>query len=300
MLRVRLLVGNRSLNGAGEWFILCCFILGCLVLGLASSAIDAAKPASVPQVHQFTPQGTVKGVRQASARFSDSMVPIGDPRSLVDPFEIDCPEDGVGRWIDSRTWVYDFGRDLPGGIRCRFQLRPGLATQAGNPVTGQTTFAFTTGGPSIQTAVPSQDSTIAEDQAFVLGLDAPPMVESLLQHASFTVAGLPERIGLRLITGEARETLLRTITGWSSRAHVVVLQARQNFPSGANVRLIWGKGITAASGVANEQDQVLGFKVRPQFTAEFHCERQSRRAACLPITPMRLRFSAPIAWEQAR
>ncbi len=34
--------------------------------------------------------------------------------------------------------------------------------------------------------------------------------------------------------------------------------------------------------------------------AEFHCERENRQAGCLPFTPMRLRFSAPIAWEQAR
>jgi uncharacterized protein YfaS (alpha-2-macroglobulin family) len=228
------------------------------------------------------------------------MVPFGDPRSRVDPFEIDCPEDGVGRWIDSRTWVYDFVRDLPGGIRCRFQLRPGLATQAGKPVAGPTTFAFTTGGPSIQASIPSKDSTIDEDQAFVLGLDAQPTEASLLQQVSFAVAGLPERIGVRLITGEAREAILRTLYGWSGRSHVLVLQARQNFPSGANVRLIWGKGVASDSGVTNEQDQVLPFKVRPPFLAEFHCERQSRRAACLPITPMSLRFSASVAWEQAR
>ena len=66
------------------------------------------------------------------------------------------------------------------------------------------------------------------------------------------------------------------------------------------MRLIWGKGITAENGIANEQDQVLSFKVRQPFLAEFHCERQSRRAACLPITPMSLRFSASVAWEQAQ
>jgi hypothetical protein len=76
------------------------------------------------------------------------MVPLGDPRSFVDPFEIDCQMEGAGRWIDSRTWVYDFTRDLPGGLRCRFQLRTGLATQAGKSVIGRATFAFTTGGTS--------------------------------------------------------------------------------------------------------------------------------------------------------
>ena len=77
----------------------------------------------------------------------------------IDPFIIDCPEDGVGRWIDSRTWVYDFAHDLPGGVRCGFKLRLGLVTQAGTLVTGQMVFTFTTGGPSILTAIPIQDST---------------------------------------------------------------------------------------------------------------------------------------------
>ena len=54
-----------------------------------------------PQVEMFSPQGTVKGVRQVSVRFSEQMVPFGDPRGLIDPFDIDCPEKGsqpVGRW----------------------------------------------------------------------------------------------------------------------------------------------------------------------------------------------------------
>jgi alpha-2-macroglobulin len=253
-----------------------------------------------PHVAQFTPLGTVKHVRQVSAKFSEPMVPLGDPRSLVDPFEIDCYMEGSGRCIDSRTWVYDFARDIPGGLRCRFQLRTGLATQAGKPVIGQATFAFTTGGPAIQALVPSIDSSIDEDQAFVLELDAQPTEDSVLQHVSFAVAGLPERIGLRLITGEAREAIFRTLYGGSGRDHVVVLQARQNFPSGASVRLIWGKGVSAESGVTNDQEQALSFKFRQPFIAELQCEPLSRRAACLPITPIDLRFSTAVAWEQVR
>jgi hypothetical protein len=60
----------------------------------------------------------------------------------------------------------------------------------------------------------------------------------VLQHASFAVAGLPERIGVRLITGEASEAILKIRHGWAERKHVLVLQARQTFPSGANVHLI--------------------------------------------------------------
>ncbi|UUZ55418.1 hypothetical protein LP419_06720 [Massilia sp. H-1] len=63
------------------------------------------------RVASFTPQGTVKQVRQATARFSAQMVPFGDLR-LSDPFTIDCAEKGKGRWIDGSNWSYDFERDL--------------------------------------------------------------------------------------------------------------------------------------------------------------------------------------------
>ncbi len=271
-----------------------------LLVALVTPVLEAGESYPNPQVNKFAPIGTVKRIRQASATFSESMVAVGDPRSPVDPFIIDCPEGGTGRWIDSRTWVYDFARDLPGGVRCRFTLRPGLVSQAGTIVTGQTIFTFTTGGPSILTSIPLQDSTIDEDQAFVLSLDAQPTEEAVLRHAAFAVTGVPERIGVRLITGAGREAILQTLHGWAEHQHVLVLQARLTFPSRADVRLIWGKGVTAESGVANEQDQVLSFKVRQPFQAEFRCERQSRRAACLPITPMSLRFSASVAWEQAQ
>ena len=65
--------------------------------------------------------------------------------------------------------------------------------------------------------MPMQDSNIDEDQAFVLGLDTQPTEESVLHHAAFAVAGLPERIGVRLITGEGRETILKTLYGWAER-----------------------------------------------------------------------------------
>jgi hypothetical protein len=46
------------------------------------------------------------------------------------------------------------------------------------------------------------------------------------------MAGQPEGIGLRLITGEAREAILPTLYGWSDRKHVMVLQARKAFRTG--------------------------------------------------------------------
>src|SRR5215510_13887923 len=111
-------------------------------LFLVFSAVSVAAQPTDPHVIRFSPQGTVKGVRQVSARFSEPMVPLGDPRSTIDPFEITCSESGTARWVDSRTWVYDFTHDLPGGMRCTFRLRPHLTSLAGKEVTGQQEFAF--------------------------------------------------------------------------------------------------------------------------------------------------------------
>ena len=107
-----------------------------------------------------------------AARFSEPMVPFGDPR-LSEPFAIDCPEAGKGRWVDTRNFVYDFERDLPAGVRCTFTLKPELKTLDGKPLIGTQSFSFSTGGPSVRLSVPYEGaSNIDEEQIFVLGLDA--------------------------------------------------------------------------------------------------------------------------------
>ncbi len=280
-----------------------CVAATCLLLLLLSPApsLVSAAQASDPRVIQFTPQGTVKKIRQVTARFSEPMVPLGDPR-LADPFEMVCPEAGTGRWVDSSNWSFDFGRDLPGGVQCSFWLVSGLTSLTGKAVTGQQTFTFSTGGPAITSSTPPEgNEAIEEEQAFLLVLDAEPTEASLLQHVSFSVEGIPGRIGVRPVTGLAREDILKTRFRWQKAPDaVVILQATQRFPNGARVSLVWGKGVTSQSGVPTEVDQILPFKTRGPFMANFSCERENRQAGCIPITPMIVEFSAPVAWEQAR
>src|SRR5690349_20897310 len=114
-----------------------------------SLSVPAALAGSSPSVAHFSPQGTVKQVRQVKARFSEPMVPLGDPRDTTAPFEIDCPAKGAGRWIDSRNWSYDFEHDLPAAVRCTFNLCAGLKSLAGNTFSDHRAFNFNTGGPSI-------------------------------------------------------------------------------------------------------------------------------------------------------
>lgn len=288
--------GEREPIGKRQATCLQLGLLVCFLLSFLAAVGFAAEPGD-PHVALFSPQGTVKGVRQVSARFSEPMVPLGDPRSPEDPFDITCPESGTARWVDSRTWVYDFTHALPGGVRCTFRLRPGLTTLAGKAVAGQPEFAFSTGGPAIRSHTPYEE--VEEEQAFVLGLDAEATEESILEHVWFSLEGISERVGVRMLSGEAREAILKTIPQYLRSGPVVVLQARQRFPNKAKVTLTWGAGVTSTSGVATDHDQPLLFQVREAFTAEFHCTRENPQAACLPITAMDVSFSAAVAWEQA-
>jgi len=261
-----------------------------------------------PRVEKFTPQGTVKNIRQVRAQFSEPMVPFGDPRDLAEPFAISCPEKGTPRWADPKNWVYDFEKDLPAGIRCEFTLKPGLKTLSGKEIGEAKTFAFSTGGPAVRDSIPNQgNESIDEEQVFILRLDAEPDPESVLQNVSFSVEGLAERVGIVLVEGKDRKKILESGRArWISRnlkesGHFLLLiQSRQRFPNKAKVDLVWGKGVQTKTGVATERDQVLPFKARDAFSVVFRCQRENPRSAGLPITPMTLDFSAPVPTKWAR
>jgi len=253
-----------------------------------------ALAADAAAIKSFNPQGVVKGVRQATATFSEPMVPFGDPR-LADPFTVQCPGKGQGRWIDSRTWSYDFTADLPGGVECEFRLQDGVKALSGADVSGRKEFRFSTGGPAVVRSVPFEgNERIDAGQIFVLYLDAAPREASLTGNVYFSVAGVKERVGITIVTGNERRKILKAINHKGDERLVVLVQARQAFPDATAVKLIWGRGVAAASGVATEKDQVLSFRTREPFRAEFSCTREKADRACIPILPLGLRFTAPI------
>ncbi len=249
------------------------------------------------RVESFSPRGTVKKVRQVRVRFSEPMVPFGDPQAKVTPFEIECSTKGTERWVDPRNWAYDFDEDLPAGVRCLFRLRTGLKTLSGSELAGERNFAFSTGGPAIISSRPYEGSTyIDEEQIFILQLDGEATEPSILSNTAFTVEGIGSRIGARIVSGEERDTIVKATFRYVGKSprHLVLLQCKQRFPAGAKVNLIWGRGIASLTGVTTEQDQVLPFVVRTPFVATFHCQRENAQEDCIPITSMRISFSAPI------
>ena len=272
-----------------------------IFLGLLFSSAHFSSAQQQARVELFSPQGVVKQIRQVRVRFSEPMVPLGDPRSAVEPFEISCPEKGRGRWVDSRNWSYDFERDLPAGIRATFTVRQDLRSLSGNALTGTRQFAFSTGGPAILMSNPYEGSTVEEEQIFILKLDATPVESSVLSNVFFAVEGIASRVGVRIISGPERDEILKSQYPNRQKRDqpLILVQARQRFPNDRKVSLIWGRGVASVSGVTSANDQVLPFMTRSPFTASFVCQRENPQAKCVPITPMRVVFSAAVAWADA-
>ena len=265
-------------------------------VALISFSVTAHGAATV---EHFNPEGFVKGVRQVTARFSHQMVAFGDPR-LSDPFDVSCPAKGKGRWVDGKNWSYDFDADLPAGTLCTFTIKPGIKTLAGEAITGPSRFTFNTGGPSVVNSVPYEGNEyIDERQRFIFTLDAEADEASLVQRVYCSVEGVEERIGIRLLKGKEKDDFLKTISYRKDTRPLAIFDCRRTFPPKSVVKVVWGKGVKSKSGLATAEDQVLPYRTRDAFTAEFGCLRETPRAGCMPLSPMHLRFTSPVPEDLA-
>ena len=273
---------------------------------VASFALVATGSVWTSTILGVSPQGEVAQVRQVTVRFSEAVVPLGDPR-LADPMTVTCQgavPAGSGRWVNDRAWVYDF-REAPGpGTRCAVKAKPDWKPTAptATPLTGTTEFGFSTGGPAIVSAQPS-GGTIDEDQFFVLRLSGPAVESTVTANAWCEVEGIGERIGVKVIGGEARTALLkaRRIEDQAAIDRTLVLTCQRPLPNATAVRLVWGRGIAASANpqIVTSTERRIRYEVRAAFSADFSCERENANAPCLPIRPMTLRFSSPVAREVA-
>ena len=260
----------------------------------AWALLGATMLAQAGTVSQFTPQGETSAARQVRATFSEPAVRFGDARAAA-PFDIACSEAGSGRWADDRNWVFDFARDVPPGVRCSFTLKPDFRLLSGARVEGAKAYAFSTGGPAVVRIYPSDHQQLDEEQVFLVLQNGPARADSMLAHVWCEAEGVQERIPVRLVTGAVRDALVREFEPKAPSEQLSALQCTQRLPNEAAVRLVWGKGVSAASGAANSQPQQFGYKVRRAFTASFSCERENAQAHCGPLSRLRLSFSAPLA-----
>ena len=263
-------------------------------LGLASASAQAARVASV------TPQGEVPLVRQVVVRFDRAVVPAGDPRRPA-PFALRCggqAQAGDARWSDERTWLVDLREPIAAGQRCSLVAEPGFQP-LGGPLEGSTEFGFAVAGPAVVQVQPWEGAQIEEDQHFLLRLTGAADAASVQRHASCEIEGLAERVPVRVVDGAERQAVLNQRRIVRQPERWLLLACTRPLPAEAGVRLVWGAGIAAAG--RNGKDAVLSrdaqrfeFRVRSRFQAEFSCERERAQAPCMPLSPLRLRFSAPV------
>ncbi|HET8871116.1 MAG TPA: alpha-2-macroglobulin, partial [Aquabacterium sp.] len=260
---------------------------------LALAMVLLLTQAMAVTVQTMSPRGEVAKVRQARVTFSDSMVRFGDPR-LPSPYQVSCqgdkPISGTSRWVDDKTWVYDFNEDIPAGTRCGLLLKAGTRSISGESVNGDSHFNFNTGGPLVVRAYPhdGESSKIEEDQIFAFLLSGMATPASIEKHGYCEISGIAERIALKVITGKTRSDILKAVDLVPQQERVAMVQCARPLPPDAKVQVVWGKGIATPSGVPNSAERRLSYKVRPPFSASFTCERSNARANCLPIRPMRI------------
>ena len=320
-----------------------------LFLPLIMTCIFAAEGLA-GEVVTFFPTGSVKSIKQVTVNFSTDMVAMGDPRSKDDPFSITCNTktkknsadgDGEGyegegaprqnsiatksnvktpkystRWADNQNWVLDFNDPLQAGLRCAFKIKPNLVDLAMNKVTGLDEYSFTTAGPALLEVAPTY-GRIEPEQYFVAEIDGELDQKSVAQKAYFEVDGMPDRVGVKIISGKDREVVIKAAVDDSWRwnkykkfldqkptmaftkikvfENFIVLAATRRFPENVRVTFHWPEGILSRTGMPVEEAQKFEFTVMEPFTVSFNCERAAPERPCNPIAAMQLNFSTRIS-----
>jgi len=285
----------------------------------------AAGGDTIPQVILATPGSTAAGdasVNRFTLRFSEAMVPLGDPRAPA-PATHDCPVPGKGRWADTQTWILEFDRALPAGIACEVSLRDRLITARGTDLSGTSRFPIDTGGPTAR-AVLSGGSYggVEEDQIFLVATNAVADRATVARYGYCTVDGIGEKIPLDVLPAATATEILTGLgnndwerqdflsaaglptqvpaagadrDGWLSR--IVAAKCRRPLPPGRAMALVWDARIGQAGAPTRTagRDQRFDYSVRAAFTARFACARINAQAGCNPLRPVALSFTAPVA-----
>ena len=255
----------------------------------------AAPGDTVPQVTLATPGSSDPrsgNVERFTLRFSEAMVPLGDPRAVA-PAKTDCPVPAAGRWADQQTYLFEFERALPGGISCKVELRDELATQRGVQIGGARSFTIDTGGPTASAVMAGSYYDVEEDQVFLVATNVAPDLASVSANGYCAVDGIGEKIALDVLPQSVPEQIITGLgeDSWYLRnflenaglpmklpsakadrakalSRVLAVKCRRPLPPGRDMALVWDQHITDGHGKQVGRDQRFDFSVRKAFSAQ--------------------------------
>ena len=259
---------------------------------LAAALLFFSITAHAAWVRQFTPQELVDQQTRATAVFSADMAPLGQAQAPA-PFKVDCGAvGGSGRWVDTKTWVWQLDRALQPGERCIFNLKPGLKASNGEGVSGQNQYRFFASGPWPRRVHPSPGSGIEEDQAFVITPAGPVKPASVEQNVWCEADGVASRIPVRVVPEKLHNEILASLH--RNDKNDVVVSCVERLPPGVKMKLVWGRGVEAANGYRSLKEESFIYPVRDPFRATLSCEREKASAPCSPLSAITLEFSAAV------
>ena len=280
-----------------------------------------------PTVTLATPGNSASNngaVNRFTLRFSEGMVPLGDPRADA-PADLTCSVGATGRWADQQTYVFDFETELPGGLTCAVALKSDLKTQRGVGVGNGQKFIIDTGGPVARSVMTSGIyGPVEEDQVFLVATNVPATSASVAANGYCAVDGVGEKIALNVLPPKAVLDIVQGLgrdnyrlqsfledagipskissnadVGQQALKNVMAVQCRRPLPPGKNVALVWDAKIIDAGGKLAGREQRFDFEVREAFTAKFECPRVNAKAGCNPIENVKLTFTSPVARDAA-
>jgi uncharacterized protein YfaS (alpha-2-macroglobulin family) len=280
-----------------RWFVRVLLLTGVAVWDLAL----ALKPVHI------TPQGEVARVREFVVKFDKPAVMAGNPDAAA-PFTIACSSGThaaipahQGAWRNSTTWAADFEDHLPPDVRCTATSTAGFQSPQGEALP-RTTVQFRTGAPFVQYLTPA-GGQIAEDQIFMARFNGDVDSASVQANAYCAIEGVGERVSVQLVTAQDRDAILKS-RGYEKEAaktpnRFVLLRCNRTLPADAKVEIFFGD-YKGSSGLANKNPQSWDYQVRSALEATFNCELPNAEAACLPIRPMTVSFTAPVPLQWVR
>lgn len=271
---------------------------------LSLGTLTSSPTVQAAELRFFSPLGEAKQVRQVRAVFDVPVRALGDPAGPP-PLRSHCvgsdkPLPSTGRWVDTQTWVMEFGKELPAGLKCEFTPVENYRDVTGKPVIMQSAYRFNTGGPNLTSLTAVGGAyTVDEEALFVAQTTGAIDPRSIESSVYCKAEGIGERIPVRMASAAERTSLLKD-AGFARDAdtrHVAYFRCARKLPAGAKVAVVWGIGVRSVSGLPTTQEEKAEFRVRPEFSVTLSCERENAKADCTPFGNISLRFTAPVKRE---